>query len=140
MNFICLYPETWDWFRWINLIASPISYHLTYVCTPVHDGIVFAQPTTSKDEIWILKWNDICINPFGGDISEFDIQDGNSVNHPACHLSSSCNLDTAWWDDNDLGFDSMRRGLIDKLCSGSTVNDQFGICSIDVDVVARECR
>ena len=93
--------------RRVDLIASPVSYNLTYICAPVHDGVVFAQPTASKDEIWILKWNDIRINPFNGDVSEFDIQDSNSVDHPARHLSSSCNLEMAWWNDNDLPFDSM---------------------------------
>jgi len=139
MNFV-LYFETWDWFRWVDLIASAISNNLTYIRASVHDGVVFAQPTTSKDEIWILQCNDICVNPFNGDITEFDIQNSNSVDHLGCHLSSSCNFDTTWWNDNDLGFDSMRRGLVNELCSSSTVNDQFGICSVDVGVVAWKCR
>jgi len=135
MNFICLDLEMWDWFRWVDLIVSSISNNLAYIRASVHDGVVFAQPTTPKDEIWILQCNDICINPFNGDIAEFDIQDSNSVNHFACHLSFSCNFDTMWWNDNDLSFDSMRCGLINELCSSSTVNDQFGICSVDVGIV-----
>ena len=129
----------WNWLRWVDLIAWPISYNLTYIRAPIHDGVVFTQLTTSKDEIWILQCNDVCINPFDRDISKFDIQDSDSVHRPACYLSSSCNFDTAWCNNNDLGFDSNCRGLINELCSGSTVNDQFGTYAIDVNVVTWEC-
>ena len=96
----------WDRFQWVDLIVSPISNNLTYIRTSVHDGVVFAQLSTSKHEIWILQCNDICINPLNGDIAEFDSQDSNSVNHVACHLFSSCNFDMTLWDDNNLCFDS----------------------------------